>query len=142
VNIKISEQFYLNIKGGTIKMKLIFKPSTVYEAVYPFYVTLKIFGLVLFSFDGPIDKGRFKVTVVQSFYFCCILFLHLCGLYQIFGSFSDSVSDDLKFDLILDFIVIVVVLGLQNGKQNEISKFIQILHSFDLKVCKILVKSI
>lgn len=123
-------------------MKLILKPSTVYEAVYPFYVTLKLFGLLIFSFDGPVDKGRFKITAVQSFYFCCVLCLHFIGLYQISRSFNEVVPDGFKLELVLNLIVIVSIIGLQSGKQNIISKFLQILHSFDLKVCGFLLKTL
>jgi hypothetical protein len=51
--------------------------SNIYQTFAPFYYLFKVFGLISFSFKGPIRNGTFKSTFIDKFYPIIVLVIHL-----------------------------------------------------------------
>jgi hypothetical protein len=110
--------------------------SNIYQTFAPLYYLLKVFGLISFSFKGPIKNGTFKSTFMDKFYPMIIFVIHLLGIiYQIVTSFRRGFLQN--FISIAIFVNIttslISVFGLYMGRQNLI-RFLRVIDCFDRQV--------
>lgn len=122
------------------KMKYWKEPSCVYEAAYPFYCILVIFGLVSFSFDGPVRDGKFATKKLNCVYwiftvsiFVCLLVRGVWKPYTLLSAY-EIMAIGLKLAVILSTSSILVVMGYHRSKQSDMQTFMKELHKIDLAV--------
>jgi hypothetical protein len=110
--------------------------SNIYQTFAPFYYLFKVFGLISFSFKGPIRNGILKSTFMDKFYPIIIMVIHLLGIIYLIVT---SVNQDFlhNFISIAVFVNIttslISVIGLYLERQNFI-KFLRIIDCFDRQV--------
>lgn len=116
------------------------RPTNIYEVVYPFYILLKIFGLIPFSFVGPVKDGNIRVTWMDLVYYALCLFAHFVVLLDRFiknlSIFEESVlyNRGVQTQMVALVLVIIVCGCVQAHIQVGIRNFLKILQEFDEEV--------
>ncbi len=119
------------------KMKLFEKPRNIYDAVYPFYLILKLFGFVSFSFKESLDGVQIVTTIYDTIYFIGIFIVYVAMFstlfFRSFGFPTDSVVFRQGTLILLFFEILTVIIGItyQFLKKKNLKKFLEILHEFD-----------
>ncbi len=117
------------------------KTSNIYETFSPFYYIFKVFGLVSFSFQGPIRNGNVKSSFMDKLFPIVISGVHFFSLSFVLGVSSVFYTFMTKFlsiamhasyliNITTNFISIV---GLYIGHQKFI-KFIRNIDQSDKQV--------
>jgi hypothetical protein len=110
--------------------------SNIYQTFASFYYLLKVFGLISFSFKGPIRNGTFKSTFMDKFYPIIIFVVHLLGIIYLIVTLINQVFLQ-NFISIAVFVNIttslIAVFGLYLGRQNFI-RFLRVIDCFDRQV--------
>jgi hypothetical protein len=122
-------------------MNVFQKTSNIYETFSPFYYIFKVFGLVSFSFQGPIRNGNIKSSFMDKIFPIVISGVHFFSLSFVLGASSVFYTFMTKFlsiamhasyliNITTNFISIV---GLYTGRQKFI-KFIRNIDQSDKQV--------
>ncbi len=110
--------------------------SNIYQTFASFYYLLKVFGLISFSFKGPIKNGILKSTFINKFYPIIILVIHLLGIFYLIvtsvnqGFLQNFISIAIFVNITTS---LISVIGLYVGRQNFM-RFLRIIDCFDRQV--------
>lgn len=122
-------------------MVLFADPHNLYDAAYPFYIVLRIFGLFPKSFDGPVRNGNFILHHKDKIYFLILLvFFAILGIATLLnqngGNLSDSNLLNKAWTLngILCSVVIITCMIYGASKVENCRLFLNLCCDFDLKV--------
>jgi hypothetical protein len=117
------------------------KTSNIFGTFAPFYYLFKVFGLISFSFQGPIKDGILRSTFMDKFYPLLVSVFHLLAFYSIVYLTSNIHTLMTNFISIVTqaayFISIatnfISVIGLFFGRKKFIS-FLKIIDGSDRQV--------
>lgn len=114
--------------------------ENIFTAAQPFYLLSKVMGLFPMSFEGPIEKGNFKVKwhdVIYSLFsltvpISLIAFNLLAEVTQV--SSSALLSDIWVIHSITGVSLLILQFSYQVCKRKEILRFLEAVNEFDEKV--------
>jgi hypothetical protein len=118
------------------KMNAFDESSNIYQTFASFYYLFKVFGLISFSFKGPITNGTLKSTFMDKFYPIIVLVIHLLGIIYIIGtSFRRGfIQNFISIAIFVNITAnLISVLGLYLRRQNFI-RFLRIIDCSDGRV--------
>jgi hypothetical protein len=115
-------------------------PKSIYEVIYPFHNVLKFCGLIVYSFDGPVEDGKIVITNFDLLIFFLAFSGHITLFVLLFfKSFSDVTSSIVLnkgnvSSIFLGVFLAIIIIIYQFYKRNELKKFLSGLNEFDKKV--------
>lgn len=115
-------------------------PQSLFEVIYPFHCVSKFFGLIIYSFDGPVQDGKIIITTLDLVIFFSALLGHLTLFvllfFKTFGDITTSVvlnKGNLTGIFFAVSLVIIIVLY-QFCKRKVFKKLLTEMNEFDMKV--------
>jgi hypothetical protein len=129
------------------KMKFFEKPRNIYDAVHPFYLILKLFGFVSFSFKKSLDGVQIVTRIYDTIYFIIIFLVHFIFFSALFfRSFVFMTDSSIYKHSTLYMLFVIIIIDLiamiyQFLKRKNLMEFLEILHEFDGMVNKFILDS-
>ncbi len=122
-------------------MKAFQKTSNIYETFSPFYYIFKVFGLISFSFQGPIRNGNVKSSFMDKIFPIVISGGHFFSplfLFDATAVYNDITTKFLSTAMHAGYFVnittnFISVVGLYVGRQQFV-KFLKIIDHSDKQV--------
>lgn len=119
-------------------MKHLLNARNIFEAAFPFYSLLKIFGFLPFSVN--LRNGKFTSSCWDYLYCSLVLCAHLFMVMVVYFKsfvmfeFSDILRNGAQLEEFLSIFTVIISIFLQCYKQKEIRDFVKLIHHYDFKV--------
>lgn len=118
------------------------KVQNIFTSFKPLYIYLKIFGLLLYTYNGNISDGYFEIKLKDKIWSLFSIFMIIgAGILFLnfettFWSYSLILMNAYKLCAVFGFLVAIIAVFYQWKYSNKILKILLMIHEFDEKVKK------